>query len=87
MTPAPTGAARGGGCMTDHVMYRKGLAQCLRDCAITPGFVDEFNAITGLQFGLDSAPDSVDAQAFAVVVDAYIWRPMWQQYLRQAERS
>jgi hypothetical protein len=62
--------------MTDRAQYLDGLATCMHECANTPGFVDGFNQLTGLQFGWDSAPDSVDTLVFCAFVDTYVYRPV-----------
>jgi hypothetical protein len=73
--------------MTDREQSLDGLATYMHRCANTPGFVDEFNQLTGLQFGPDSAPDSVDTQVFCAFVDKYVYRPVLQQTRRQGETS
>jgi hypothetical protein len=52
------------------------FADCLYECANTPGFVALFNRLSGHHLTPQSAPGSVDAQAFADFVDAYVWQPL-----------
>lgn len=53
--------------------YRAGLAKCCEESANKPGFVEQFNRLTGCHFGPDSSPDSADSQEFILFVQKYIW--------------
>jgi hypothetical protein len=62
--------------------YRAQLERCCEETANTPGFVEQFNRLTGCHFGPASTPDSADSQQFITFVDEHIWRPvcdsMWK---------
>jgi hypothetical protein len=62
--------------------YRDQLARCCRETANTPGFVEQFNRLSGCNFSPASTPDSADSEQFVMFVDEYIWRPvcdsMWK---------
>jgi hypothetical protein len=53
--------------------YREQLARCCEESANTPGFVQDFNRLTGCHFSPASTPDSSDSQQFIMFVDKYIW--------------
>jgi hypothetical protein len=55
------------------------FAQCLRNAAEMPGFIEQFNRITGYALQDDSSPDSEDALAFALFVEKYIWKPVLEK--------
>jgi hypothetical protein len=51
------------------------FAQCLIDAYQRPGFVAQFNRLTGYDLRDDSDPDSEECLAFALFVEKYIWKP------------
>jgi hypothetical protein len=51
------------------------FSECLTNAANTPGFIKQFNRITGYDLRDDSDPDSEDCLAFALFVEKYIWKP------------
>jgi hypothetical protein len=62
--------------------YREQLARSCQECANQPGFIAQFNRLTGCDFSPASTPDSPDSQQFIAFVDEHIWRPvcdsMWK---------
>jgi hypothetical protein len=62
--------------------YREQLARCCEESANTPGFVQEFNRLTGCDVSPMSTPESSDSQQFIALVDEHIWRlvadAMWK---------
>jgi hypothetical protein len=63
--------------MTEHESYeqwhREGLARAAQDCANRPGFIEDFNRLTGCNFGPHCTPEDTDSQAFMAFVDQAIW--------------
>jgi hypothetical protein len=53
--------------------YREQLARCCEESANTPGFVAQFNRLTGCDFSPASTPESEDSQQFIAFVDEHIW--------------
>jgi hypothetical protein len=51
------------------------FSQCLIDAANTPGFIEQFNRITGYDLRDDSDPDSEACLAFALFVEKYMALP------------
>jgi hypothetical protein len=62
----------------------RSFAECVLECSHTPGFVEQFNRLSGHQLSPRSAPESPDAQAFADFVYRYVWVPTCSQILAQA---
>jgi hypothetical protein len=55
------------------------FAQCLVNAASIPGFIEQFNRLTGYDLRDDSSPDSEEALAFALFVEKYVWFPVLAQ--------
>ena len=55
------------------------FAQCLVNAASIPGFIEQFNRLTGYDLRDDSSPDSEEALAFALFVEKYVWKPVLEQ--------
>jgi hypothetical protein len=55
------------------------FAQCLADVASAPGFIAQFNRLTGYNLRDDSSPESEDCLAFALFVEKYIWEPVLEE--------
>jgi hypothetical protein len=64
--------------------YRDGLARCCEESVHKPGFIEQFNRLTGCHFGPSSTPDSSDSQQFITFVDKYFWSAvtdaMWKAF-------
>jgi hypothetical protein len=57
----------------DDLCYRAVTARACYECANRPGFIEEFNRLTGCYFGPHCSPEDADSQAFMAFVDKFIW--------------
>jgi hypothetical protein len=57
----------------DDEWYRDGLAKAAHACANQPGFLAQWNRLTGYALTPEPSPGSEAAQAFLRFVDEHIW--------------
>jgi hypothetical protein len=65
----------------------RSFAECVMECSNTPGFVEQFNRLSGHQLSPRSTPESPDAQAFAEFVYRHVWVPACSQVIAQANMA